>query len=107
MPERKAAAAHQTVIAIDGPAASGKSSTAQWVARKLGFNHVDSGGLYRAITAVALRRSAKAEAWTEESVLAGGSAVALAPDNGSFAPILDGKRADEELRGPGVTQHVS
>lgn len=39
------------VIAIDGPAASGKSSTAAWVARELGYRHVDSGALYRAETA--------------------------------------------------------
>jgi cytidylate kinase len=43
------------VIAIDGPAASGKSSTAQWVAERLGFRHVDSGALYRAATAARLR----------------------------------------------------
>ena len=35
------------VIAIDGPAASGKSSTAAWVARELGYRHLDSGLLYR------------------------------------------------------------
>jgi len=39
------------VIAIDGPAASGKSSTAQWVAQQLTYRHVDSGALYRAATA--------------------------------------------------------
>lgn len=39
------------VITIDGPAASGKSSTADLVARALGFRHVDSGALYRAETA--------------------------------------------------------
>ncbi len=39
------------VIAIDGPAASGKSSTAQSVADELGFRHVDSGALYREETA--------------------------------------------------------
>ena len=39
------------VIAIDGPAASGKSSTAAWVARELGYKHLDSGLLYRAETA--------------------------------------------------------
>ncbi|MGI8508628.1 MAG: (d)CMP kinase [Gemmatimonadaceae bacterium] len=39
------------VIAIDGPAASGKSSTAAWVADELGFRHVDSGALYREETA--------------------------------------------------------
>ncbi|MGH7720458.1 MAG: (d)CMP kinase, partial [Gemmatimonadaceae bacterium] len=42
------------VVAIDGPAASGKSSTAQWVADSVGFRHVDSGSLYRAATAAAL-----------------------------------------------------
>ena len=46
MPNR---ASGRIVIAIDGPAASGKSSTAQWVAKRLGFNHVDSGALYRAV----------------------------------------------------------
>ena len=39
------------VIAIDGPAASGKSSTAAWVARELDYLHLDSGALYRAETA--------------------------------------------------------
>ena len=42
------------VIAIDGPAAAGKSSTARWVADRLGFRHVDSGSLYRAVTVAAL-----------------------------------------------------
>src|SRR6185437_8322135 len=104
---RKSAAAHQTVIAIVGPAASGKSSTAQWVAHQLGFNHVDSGSLYRAITAMDLRRATTPDAWTEDYVIAGGASVSLVPDNRSFTPILDGVRADEELRGAVVTQQVS
>jgi cytidylate kinase len=41
----------KVVIAIDGPAASGKSSTAAWVARELGFEHLDSGSMYRVVTA--------------------------------------------------------
>jgi len=109
MPERPRGASptNQIVIAIDGPAASGKSSTAQWVAKRLGFKHVDSGALYRAITAVALRRYPAAESWTEDLVLSCGAAIALTPDGGSVAPTLDGKRADEEIRGAGVTDHVS
>lgn len=39
------------VVAIDGPAASGKSSTAAWVADELGYRHIDSGALYRQETA--------------------------------------------------------
>src|SRR5437667_11401904 len=42
------------VIAIDGPAASGKSSTAGRVAEQLGWAHLDSGALYRALTLAAL-----------------------------------------------------
>ena len=42
------------VVAIDGPAASGKSSTAIAVAEALGAPHLDSGALYRALTLVAL-----------------------------------------------------
>ncbi|HYS20447.1 MAG TPA: (d)CMP kinase, partial [Gemmatimonadales bacterium] len=42
------------VIAIDGPAASGKSSIGAAVARALGWAHLDSGALYRALTLAAL-----------------------------------------------------
>ncbi len=60
------------VIAIDGPAASGKSSTAQWVAQRLGFRHIDSGALYRAATAAALRSGAPPDEWTPDDVLRAG-----------------------------------
>ena len=45
-----------TVIAIDGPAASGKSSVATRLARRLGFAHVNSGAMYRAVTWESLRQ---------------------------------------------------
>jgi len=102
-----AKAPERIVIAIDGPAASGKSSTAQWVAKRLGFNHVDSGALYRAITAAAVRRSADADRWDDAFVLAGGKSIGLEPDGHSFAPTIDSKRVDEQIRGPEVTKHVS
>jgi len=41
-------------IAIDGPAASGKSTTAKIVAHKLGYFHIDTGAMYRAVTLKAL-----------------------------------------------------
>ena len=95
------------VIAIDGPAASGKSSTAQWVAKRLSFNHVDSGALYRAITAAAVRRSPDSAKWDDKFVLKGSSSIGLVPDGHSFAPTIDGKRVDDEIRGSEVTRHVS
>lgn len=95
------------VVAIDGPAASGKSSTAQWVAERLGFRHLDSGALYRAATAVALRSPAAPEAWTEEDVLRGARRIALRPVRGAYAPLCDGAELESEIRGSAVTAQVS
>ncbi|MGH7650914.1 MAG: (d)CMP kinase [Gemmatimonadaceae bacterium] len=96
-----------SVIAIDGPAASGKSSTAQMVAERLGFLHIDSGSLYRAATAAALRRAADASHWTQDFVLGAASQVELRAARTSFYPVLDGKAIEEEIRGLEVTRQVS
>jgi cytidylate kinase len=95
------------VIAIDGPAASGKSSTAQWVARRLGFFHVDSGSLYRAATAARLEAGRDADTWTEDDVLAAAERITFVPAEQNFVPLIDGKPCDELLRGREVTQSVS
>ena len=95
------------VIAIDGPAASGKSSTAQWVAEELGYLHVDSGSLYRALTAALLRHGAPPERWSATVMMAQAPRVALRPEKTSFSATIDGVPAEEELRGGLVTDHVS
>jgi cytidylate kinase len=95
------------VIAIDGPAASGKSSTAQMVAEKLGFLHVDSGSLYRAAAAAMLRREKDASTWTEQSVLDAARPVELRAARTSFYPVIEGRAIEEEIRGPEVTRSVS
>src|SRR5690349_19174099 len=95
------------VIAIDGPAASGKSSTAQWVAERLSLRHVDSGALYRAATA-AFVRNARGTDWTEADVLeTARRTVTLMPTPRGFVPHIDGKLAEEEIRSSAVTQNVS
>jgi cytidylate kinase len=96
-----------TVIAIDGPAASGKSSTAQWVAERLAFRHVDSGSLYRGVTAAMLRSAVDPNAWAPDAVVAQGARIALRPETTSFTVLIDGEPAEEEIRGTNVTQHVS
>lgn len=93
------------IVAIDGPAASGKSSTAHWVAEKLGYRHVDSGALYRAATAARLT-SEEAE-WSEESVLVAARRVRFVPKGTSFVPLIDGVAAEEGIRSGEVTRHVS
>jgi cytidylate kinase len=96
-----------SVIAIDGPAASGKSSTAQMVADKLGFLHVDSGSLYRAATAAMLRGDADPRQWTEQRVLDAAGPIELRAARTSFYPVLGGKAIEEEIRGSEVTRNVS
>src|SRR5690349_13999669 len=95
------------VIAIDGPAAAGKSSTAQWVARRLGYRHVDSGSLYRAATAARLAHPGEPDQWNEDDVLAAARGVEFVPLGESFAAIIEGSPADDRLRDPQVTTHVS
>lgn len=97
----------KVAIAIDGPAASGKSSTAKAVAREMGYRHVDSGSLYRAATAARLRRDSDAASWTEESVLDAARSVTLSPVENGFVPLLNGRPAENEMRGDAVTNRVS
>lgn len=97
----------KVVIAIDGPAASGKSSTAQWVAQRLGYRHVDSGSLYRAVTAARLRLGGDPARWTEESVLGRAAAVSLRATERGFEPLIEGRPAAAEIRDGETTREVS
>jgi cytidylate kinase len=100
-------AEHEFVIAIDGPAASGKSSTARRVAQLLGVHHADSGALYRAVTLARLRQPGSAEQWTVESVMNAASRVTIDRRDASFAVSLDGTPIGVELHEAGVTALVS
>jgi len=104
------------VIAIDGPSASGKSSTARAVAEALGFAHLDSGSLYRGVTLVALRESgrrgleaATVEHLSPETILraAEDRGLMLQSDGVGFSAYLEGEPAEEDLRSIEVTAHVS
>jgi cytidylate kinase len=101
------AADHRFVIAIDGPAASGKSSTAKRVAERLGIHHADSGALYRAATLATLREGGAPEQWTPESVLAAAARVTLARRGSSFAVMLGDATMGRELHETEVTAFVS
>lgn len=103
------------VIAIDGPSASGKSSTARAVAEALGFAHLDSGALYRGVTLVALREAAR-DGEGRDPLALGAEAILraaedrglmLQPDGAGFAAYLDGEPVDTALRAADVTRNVS
>jgi cytidylate kinase len=95
------------VIAIDGPAASGKSSTAGLVAQRLGWAHLDSGALYRALTLAALDNLG--EGWPAQRVvdLAERLPVRLVLAADSFRPEVAGADVEEAIRGERVTRYVS
>jgi len=96
------------IIALDGPAGSGKSSTAKEVARRLGYRHLDSGAFYRAITWAALRAGIAADAWPE---LTGDQLDRLdvhgRPAGEGYALSVAGRDVSAEIRGPDVNAHVS
>ena len=102
------------VIAIDGPAASGKSSTAGLVAGRLGWTHLDSGALYRALTLAAVdnlgeggRR--KGEEWPAQRILdlAERLPVRLVLVGTRFRAEVAGADVEEAIRGERVTRYVS
>jgi cytidylate kinase len=96
------------VIAIDGPAASGKSSTAAAVARALGWAHLDSGALYRALTLAALDQLG-ASAWSEPRILslAEDLPVRLALVADAYRPSVAGVDVEAQIRSARVTARVS
>ncbi len=98
-------AAHPPVIAIDGPSASGKSSTAAAVARAIGAVHLDSGALYRGLTAVALDLADRSPASIIRAADRRG--LELRQVAGELVPFLDGRDAEPRIRAPDVTAMVS
>ena len=110
------------VIAIDGPAASGKSSTAALVAHRLGWAHLDSGALYRAVTLAVLDNLGEPGALKESLAVPGSGAtwpvqqiVALAEElpvrlvlvRDVFRPEVAGVDVEEPIRSDRVTRRVS
>lgn len=99
------------IVAIDGPAASGKSTTARAVADALGFQHIDSGALYRAVTLIALELPEPPERWRAEELVtrahALGVSLARSSAAGALEVMVQGRSVGERLRGDAVTREVS
>jgi CMP/dCMP kinase len=91
------------VIAIDGPAGSGKSTVARGLARQLGLDYLDTGAMYRAITFAALRRGV--DPGDAEPTAEIARTVDL--DVSTEGVWVDGVDATIEIRGPEVSRAVS
>jgi cytidylate kinase len=95
------------VIAIDGPAGSGKSTTAKLVAKKLSFLYLDTGAMYRAITLKALENRLDVNDEEKLEKLTKNSVISFKNENGINKIFLDGKDVTEKIREPLVDQYVS
>lgn len=92
-----------TLVAIDGPAGSGKSTVARAVAARLGLPYLDTGAMYRAVAFAALRRGLDPEDIEPIAKLARSVEIDVAE---SYVTV-DGVDASIEIRGPEVTRAVS
>jgi cytidylate kinase len=86
------------VIALDGPAASGKSAVARALAGRLGFTYLDSGAMYRSVALLA-----SASKTRDPAALAREARIELLPDR----VLLDGRDVSEAIRAPGISELAS
>jgi CMP/dCMP kinase len=91
------------VIAIDGPAGSGKSTVARRLADRLGLDYLDTGAMYRAVTFAALRRGIDPADVEPVEKLALSVELEVTTDT----VVVDGVDATIEIRGPEVSRAVS
>ena len=94
-------------IAIDGPAAAGKSTFAKIIAQKLSYIYVDTGAMYRSLTWKALREQVDLENQNELYDLLKKTEIKLVNEEKQQKVYVDGFDVTEEIRRPDVTKHVS
>ena len=94
------------IVAIDGPAGSGKSTTARGVAQRLGFYLLDSGAMYRAVALAFIRRDVVPAAKEVDRVLNSASLV-IHCTMAEPRIVLDGEDITSELRTPDVARMAS
>ena len=91
-------------VAIDGPAAAGKSTIAKLVAKELGFTYIDTGAMYRCVTWYALSLGVNCQDEAKVCELVSSCHINLAPDGHVFCNDVD---VTHEIRTPEVAANVS
>jgi cytidylate kinase len=94
-------------IAIDGPAASGKSTTARLVAQKLEYLYIDTGAMYRALTLEVLNRGIPITDEEEVVKIARAIEIQLLAENDTIETVLNGVNVSNDIRLPRVTEVIS
>ena len=95
------------IVAIDGPAATGKSTSAKKVARELGFIHLDTGAMYRCVTLSVLRNQITLDNESALSQLLDGLDIRLKKLDDELVVYLNGEDVSDEIRKAEVTSYVS
>jgi len=96
------------IVAIDGPAGSGKTTTARSVAERLGFVHIDTGAMYRAATLQVLRDSVPLD--DDSAIIATVHRIKIElkrTDDGVLRTLLNGEDVSFDIRTSQVDMHVS
>lgn len=94
-------------IAIDGPAAAGKSTVAKIAAEKLTYIYIDTGAMYRALTYKALNKGASLDNESELIEILNDTSIELMPGETGQKVLLDGVEVTNEIRSAEVTNQVS
>lgn len=101
-------AAQGPIVTLDGPAGSGKSTTAREVARRLGFRHLDSGALYRALTLALLEGGIPEGQWDElDEQTMRALDVTVTPRGTRLEVSVGGRVVTDALRSEAVTSRVA
>jgi len=100
------------IIAIDGPAAVGKSTMGKLVARELGFLYIDTGAIYRAITWKVLKNNINKNDENMISDLVSNTCIIIERENTNslkdyYHIFVDGEDVTEEIRNPKIDRNVS
>ena len=95
------------IIAIDGPVGSGKSTVARRVAELLGYLHLDSGAMYRAVALRADRAGVSLDDAGGLERVAREARIEMQMEGAERRVILDGEDVTDSLRGPDMSQQAS
>ena len=96
----------KVVVAIDGPAGSGKSTVSKRIARALGLLYIDTGAMYRALTLKAMRLKLDLQDADALTRLARSTKIDLAEESGALKVYLDGEDVSALIRTPELTNTV-
>ena len=95
------------IVAIDGPAAAGKSTSAKLVAQKLGYTFLDTGAMYRCVTLSILRDDINLDDTPKLKALLDKLNIELSQKGVDSVVILNGEDVSSEIRQTEVTNYVS